>query len=145
MVSLCTTQHKHKDGRIRYQWWQNDALIKEFYVKEWSNCMNEEQSETSIRSYNGMLYKGEVNSNNQPHGNGVCILSHDEMYHGQWENGLQHGNGIYIKSNGEVWDAEWRSEELGDKIHYQGNWCDERKNDEMIIECRTKLDSMLPI
>jgi len=54
----------------------------------------------------GMLYVGQVNSQNVPHGQGYLFQPGGERHEGLFESGRAHGAGAYF-ANGKEWKGTW--------------------------------------
>ena len=82
--------------------------------------------EKTIRFKNGDQYKGEVNSEGQPHGTGHMdykLNGYYGQYDGEWENGERSGKGRYYKfskGGGARHSYEYEGEWLHDMEHGQG-------------------------
>lgn len=86
---------------------------------------------------NGLVYEGEVNECNQPHGKGVLSDEQGELYDGRFENGKRCGYGIEYDSYGyAAYAGEWKddlreghgSEYICGKIVYEGEYRKDRAN-----------------
>lgn len=65
-------------------------------------------------------YKGEVNSMNQPHGNGVKNFTDSKgypvEYNGEWQNGKKHGSGELTSKDKQnrdiIWEGVWENDKM---------------------------------
>ena len=82
-------------------------------------------------------YKGEVNSDNKPHGNGILkYLNSNGVYEGEFLNGLRHGLGKHSWSNGDVYIGNWVDNMrhgkgimmYANKNMYDGEWYENMKS-----------------
>jgi len=78
----------------------------------------------------GNLYKGEVNSKNEPHGYGTMWWATGDRYDGSWENGVYDGEGMYFFQNGMKHYGHFKNGEINglgvryymEKGIYFGEW-----------------------
>lgn len=79
---------------------------------------------------NGLAYKGALNTESKPHGQGVGVYDNGDRYEGTWANGKMEGKGIMIYMNGKEYIGDWVAGQMeGKGVHiwsdgklYDGQW-----------------------
>jgi hypothetical protein len=67
---------------------------------------------------NGSSYRGQIDAEQQPHGEGVHLhLDGSELYRGNWAGGQRHGRGV-LTDKGHRYEGEW----MNDNQHGQGRY-----------------------
>lgn len=113
------------DGKAQFQ----DNQSKNFYLGAFRNdqmegegaeylangdvffgtYLNDSKKNGDLYYYNGNVYKGDFNSQDQPHGYGTYTFSDGRSYQGQFVKGLREGQGVYKWPNGTVYDGEFKA------------------------------------
>lgn len=76
--------------------------------------MSNKQRDKTITYDNGDEYRGQVDEEDQPNGNGIYTSQRgvddiqQSTYNGRWRNGQKHGRGTHIYANGDVYDGPWQ-------------------------------------
>jgi hypothetical protein len=63
-------------------------------------------------------YEGEIDEQYRRNGYGIYKYENDDIYEGEFYNGLRHGEGEYTYNDGSVYRGDW----LKDKKHGKGNY-----------------------
>lgn len=81
-------------------------------------------------------YKGEVDSEGKPHGQGKAYYKSSSMYDGAWVNGKRQGYGIEYYPDGTTrYDGEWsgglrhgkgKSFHTNGTLAFEGNWVEDK-------------------
>ncbi len=63
-------------------------------------------------------YVGEQLQNGKPHGKGSITYENEEIYDGEWKEGLKEGKGTLTSPDGGKYEGEWKN----DKMEGQGTY-----------------------
>ena len=94
--------------RIRESEWFRSSPRLKIRIKELlEESLEDKKSE--IKVLNQDLYNGEY-KDGLYHGQGTYTHSNGDIYEGDWKEGKRHGHGTYIESEGDKYVGEWKNE-----------------------------------
>ena len=95
------------------EWFRSSPRLKIRIKELLEESLEDKKSE--IKVLNQDLYNGEY-KDGLYHGQGTYTHSNGDIYEGDWKEGKRHGHGTYIESEGDKYVGEWKNE----KRHGQG-------------------------
>jgi len=69
-----------------------------------------------VRDTNGVVYRGQYNSQGEKEGLGIQTKGERQVYEGEWKKGVRHGNGYEVFKSGNTYKGEYSE----GKVHGEG-------------------------